>query len=126
MKHLAKMTLITAAFVQSAKKVLEIWSFIADAIAKLGFDNQPPLLVIFKIKSVNGLQSFHLILDKSDGVMVACSYLGVDILLTKVNDGQKAMAASCNAAGTSVIVAKLMLESMAKNPCPAWGYMLTI
>ena len=65
-------------------------------------------------------------MDKSNSVMVACGYLGVDILLTKVNNAQKAMAAACNAAGKPVIVAKSMFESMAKNPRPTWGYMLTI
>ena len=37
--HLVKMTLITASFVQSAKKVLKIWSYMANAIAEVGLDN---------------------------------------------------------------------------------------
>ena len=98
----------------------------ADAIAKLGLDNQPSLRVISKIKSVHGLRRFHSILDKSNSVMVAGVYLGVDIPLTKVNNAQKAMTEACNAAGKLVVVAKLMLESMVKNPCLTWGYMLHV
>ena len=58
------MTLITTFIMQSTKKVLEIWSWVANAIAKLRLKNQPPLLVISNIKSVNSLQQFYLILDK--------------------------------------------------------------
>ena len=96
------------------------------AIAELGLDNQPPLLAISKVKSVNSLQCFHLILDKSDGVMVTRGYLCVDILLTKVNNVQKAMGAACTAAGKPVVVAKSMLERMAKNSHPTCGYMLHV
>ena len=56
-------------------------------------------------------------MDESNSVMVACGCLSVDILLTKVKNAQKAIAAACNATGKPIVVAKSMRLT--------WGYMLT-
>ena len=52
-----------AYIVQSTEKVLDAWIFVADAIAELRLDNQPPPLVISKIESVNGQRSATLSLN---------------------------------------------------------------
>ena len=74
--------------------------------------------VISKIEQKSALDDLDLILNESDGIMVARGDLGVDVSLEKITFYQKKIIEKCRASFKPVIVATQMLESMTSEPTP--------
>lgn len=82
-----------------------------------GDKNYSPGLVA-KIERPQALEDIENIAKEADAVMVARGDLGVQLPPERVPRAQKHIIAVCNAAGTPVITATQMLESMIQNPVP--------
>ncbi|MBC7137308.1 MAG: pyruvate kinase [Defluviimonas sp.] len=74
--------------------------------------------IMAKIEKPAALSAFDEILAVSDGIMVARGDLGVELPVYTVPPIQKRLVRKCRAAGTPVIVATQMLESMIESPVP--------
>lgn len=74
--------------------------------------------LVAKIERPQALADIVNIAAESDVVMVARGDLGVQLPPERVPRAQKDIIAICNAAGTPVITATQMLESMIQNPVP--------
>ena len=74
--------------------------------------------VIAKIEKKEAIDAFDLILNASDGIMVARGDLGVELSVASVPVLQKEIIKKCNESGKLVITATQMLESMIKSPIP--------
>lgn len=74
--------------------------------------------LVAKIERPQALLDIENIARESDVVMVARGDLGVQLPPERVPRAQKDIIAACNAAGTPVITATQMLESMIQNPVP--------
>lgn len=74
--------------------------------------------LVAKIERPQALEDIVNIARESDVVMVARGDLGVQLPPERVPRAQKDIIAICNAAGTPVITATQMLESMIQNPVP--------
>lgn len=74
--------------------------------------------VISKIEQKSALEDLDLILNESDGIMVARGDLGVDVSLEKITFYQKKIIEKCRGCFKPVIVATQMLESMTNAPTP--------
>jgi len=74
--------------------------------------------IISKIETQGAIDDLDLIVEKSDGVMVARGDLGVEVSLEKITYYQKKIIEKCRASAKPVIVATQMLESMTTNPSP--------
>lgn len=74
--------------------------------------------LVAKIERPQALNDIVNIARESDVVMVARGDLGVQLPPERVPRAQKNIIAACNAAGTPVITATQMLESMIQNPVP--------
>lgn len=74
--------------------------------------------LVAKIERPQALDDIVNIAEESDVVMVARGDLGVQLPPERVPRAQKDIIAICNAAGTPVITATQMLESMIQNPVP--------
>ncbi len=74
--------------------------------------------LVAKIERPQALDDIINIARESDVVMVARGDLGVQLPPERVPRAQKDIIAACNAAGTPVITATQMLESMILNPVP--------
>lgn len=74
--------------------------------------------LVAKIERPQALADIENIARESDVVMVARGDLGVQLPPERVPRAQKDIIAACNAAGTPVITATQMLESMIQNPVP--------
>lgn len=101
---------IAASFVRKGTDLQAIRDVLGDA--------SHSIKIISKVENQEGLQNFDLILQESDGIMVARGDLGMEIPTEKIFLAQKMMIHKCNAAGKSVVTATQMLESMCKNPRP--------
>lgn len=74
--------------------------------------------LIAKIERPQALEDIENIAREADAVMVARGDLGVQLPPERVPRAQKDIIAICNKAGTPVITATQMLESMIQNPVP--------
>ena len=74
--------------------------------------------LIAKIEKKEAIDSFELILNAADGIMIARGDLGVELSLAKVPVIQKEIIKRCNESGKLVITATQMLESMINSPIP--------
>lgn len=86
------------------------------ALAHRGGSYCPGLVA--KIERPQALEDIENIAEESDAVMVARGDLGVQLPPERVPRAQKDIIAACNRAGTPVITATQMLESMIQNPVP--------
>ena len=78
--------------------------------------NKKPL--ISKIEKPSALNDLDLIIELSDGIMVARGDLGVELPPSNVPGIQKNIIMACRVLGKPVIVATQMLESMINTPVP--------
>lgn len=74
--------------------------------------------LVAKIERAEALADIVNIAEEADTVMVARGDLGVQLPPERVPRAQKDIIAACNRAGTPVITATQMLESMIQNPVP--------
>ena len=104
---------VAASFVRSAEDVYTI----SDALDELGAD----IPVVAKIERAGAVENLDEIIDAAYGVMVARGDLGVEMPLEDVPIIQKRIIRKCHAAGTPVITATEMLDSMvhARRPTRA-------
>jgi pyruvate kinase len=116
-KH--KMDYVAASFVQSGADV----DFIRKTLDDVGGQS---VKIISKIENEAGLEHIDEIIAKSDGIMVARGDLGMEIPSEKVALAQKMIITKCNVAGTFVITATQMLESMISNPLPTRAEMTDV
>jgi len=116
-KH--KMDYVAASFVQTGADV----DFIRKTLDDVGGQN---VKIISKIENEAGLENIDDIIAKSDGIMVARGDLGMEIPSEKVALAQKMIITKCNIAGTFVITATQMLESMCQNPLPTRAEMTDV
>jgi len=74
--------------------------------------------IVAKIERPAALEDMNAIVQVADAVMVARGDMGVQLPLERVPIFQKEIIAACNRAGTPVITATQMLESMIMQPVP--------
>jgi pyruvate kinase len=74
--------------------------------------------IIAKIERAGALDNLDAILNAADGIMVARGDLGVEIPIERIAVVQKHIMAKANRAGTPVITATQMLESMVEHRRP--------
>jgi pyruvate kinase len=101
---------LALSFVGDAKDVSDVRAVLRE--------NGADIPVIAKIERGMAVDRFDSILRVSDGIMVARGDLGVDIRLERVPLVQKEIIRKCNQAGTPVITATQMMESMVNAPSP--------
>ncbi|MGH2693558.1 MAG: pyruvate kinase [Actinomycetota bacterium] len=87
---------------------------VLDALPKRG----PKPNLVAKIETRSAVGSLDEIVERADVVMVARGDLGIQTPLPRVPMLQKQIIRACNAAGTPVITATQMLESMTQSPLP--------
>lgn len=104
---------IAVSFVRHEDDVLALRQAVADRGAG---GLKPPLWA--KIERPEALERLDLILDASDGVMVARGDLGVEVAPEKVPSIQKRIIREGNARFKLVLTATQMLDSMIRNPRP--------
>jgi pyruvate kinase len=104
---------VAASFVRSADDVYTI----SDALESKGAD----IPVVAKIERAGAVENLDAIIEAAFGVMVARGDLGVEMPLEQVPIIQKRIIRKCHAAGTPVITATEMLDSMvhARRPTRA-------
>ncbi|WP_115865125.1 pyruvate kinase [Halorussus litoreus] len=104
---------VAASFVRSGADVLEV----SEVLEDLGAD----LPIVAKIERRGAVENLNDIIDAAYGVMVARGDLGVECPLEDVPMIQKRIIRQCQRAGTPVITATEMLDSMvhARRPTRA-------
>ena len=102
---------IAASFIRKPQDVLEI----REVLQQNGGEH---IKIISKIENREGIDNFDVILDVSDGIMVARGDLGVEIPMEEVPIYQKQFIKKTYRQGKPVITATQMLESMITNPRP--------
>jgi len=106
----AEADLVAASFIRSAADIYEI----RDAIEELG----GAVPVIAKIERAGAVENLDAIIDAAFGVMVARGDLGVELPLEQVPMIQKDIIGRAQRAGTPVITATEMLDSMVRARRP--------
>jgi pyruvate kinase len=95
---------VAASFVGSAEDIYEINAELEDRGADIP--------IVAKIERADAVENIDEIIDAADGIMVARGDLGVECPLEDVPMIQKRLIRKCNRAGTPVITATEMLDSM--------------
>ena len=101
---------VALSFVRRAEDVLELRERVAEAGASAR--------VIAKIEKAEALDDLDAIVAAADGIMVARGDLGVEIGVADVPLVQKQIIRTAREAGSTVITATQMLESMIHQPEP--------
>ncbi len=101
---------VALSFVRHAEDVRDL----VNRISKLG----GTAAVIAKIEKPEALEEIDEIIAVSDAIMVARGDLGIEIASERVPLIQKDIIDKCKRAGTPVIIATQMLESMIEHPRP--------
>ena len=99
---------IALSFVRSATDILELKELIRQS-------KKPSSRVIAKIEKPEALREIDLIIDMSDGIMVARGDLGVEVPFDQVPLIQKDLVKKCIIQSKPVIIATQMMESMITN-----------
>ncbi|MSP48478.1 MAG: pyruvate kinase [Alphaproteobacteria bacterium] len=99
--------LVALSFVQRPDDVAEAKKLIAGRAG-----------VVVKLEKPSAIDHLAELIDMCDGVMVARGDLGVEMPPEDVPSIQKQIVRACREAGTPVIVATQMLESMMASPAP--------
>lgn len=102
---------IAASFVRRPSDVFDIRTLLEEK-------NATHINIIPKIENQEGVNNIDMILEASDGIMVARGDLGVEIPAEEVPLVQKDLIQKCNIVGKPVIIATQMLDSMERNPRP--------
>ncbi|MCX8184622.1 MAG: pyruvate kinase [Sulfolobales archaeon] len=76
------------------------------------------LSILSKIETLSALRNLDLIIEESDGVVIARGDLGMNIGLEEIPSIQKKIVKKSREYGKPVIVATQLLESMVENPVP--------
>ncbi len=100
---------IGLSFVRSANDIRELRKI----IQKHKSDNKPG--IIAKIEKPEAINEMDLIIDETDGIMVARGDLGVEVPLQNVPLIQKTLVRKCMTVGKPIIIATQMMESMIVN-----------
>lgn len=106
-----KVEIIFASFVSKSEDLLELKSFIKD-----NCDYSP--LLISKLESVEGMTNLDVIIDLSDGIMIARGDLAVEIGHVETFSAQRTITQKVKERGKILICATQMLESMIISPVP--------
>jgi pyruvate kinase len=104
----AGLDLVAQSFVRRADDVEELRGILGD---------RPPLIVA-KVETRAAVDDAPRIVKVADAVVVARGDLGVEADLEEIPVLQKELVAAARRAGTPVIVATQMLESMVREPAP--------
>ncbi len=102
---------IAASFVRRVDDVLAVRKVLED-------NGGEKIQIISKIENQEGVDNVSMIIEASDGVMVARGDLGVEIPAEQIPMIQKQIIKECNTHGKPVITATQMLDSMMRNPRP--------
>ncbi|WP_293031154.1 pyruvate kinase [Natronococcus sp.] len=105
---------VAASFVRDAEDVYEV----SEVLEELGAEDIP---IISKIERAGAVENLDEIIDASYGIMVARGDLGVECPMEDVPMVQKRIIRKCHNAGSPVITATEMLDSMvhARRPTRA-------
>ncbi|MBW2410318.1 MAG: pyruvate kinase [Deltaproteobacteria bacterium] len=101
---------VSQSFVETGRDIMAV----RKAAADLGHDP----FIIAKLERISARNYLDEILEAADGIMIARGDLGVEIPIEKIAIAQKLIIQKANLAGTPVITATQMLESMTYNPRP--------
>jgi pyruvate kinase len=101
---------VALSFVKEAKNIRDLRKIITK--------HKKNVKIIAKIERIEAVGNLEEIIEASDGLMVARGDLAMEIGPEKVPIIQKKMIRLCNLAGTPVIKATHMLQSMVTNPQP--------
>ncbi len=104
---------VALSFVRTGEEIIQLKSHIIQ-----NTEGRPPARVIAKIEKPQALDHIDIIVDASDGIMVARGDLGIETSPERVPMVQKHLIRASNIAGKPVITATQMLDSMVRNPRP--------
>ena len=102
---------IACSFIRKAAHIEHIREFVNESTT-----NAPKLMA--KIETLEAIQNFKEICEKSDAVMIARGDLGVELPFQWIPLLQKAIIHECNKAGRFVVTATQMLQSMTEHAVP--------
>jgi pyruvate kinase len=105
-----KADFIALSFVSSAQQVEEVKALLKRMESRIP--------VIVKIEQAEALEQSGVIIQVSDGIMVARGDLASEISIEKVPPAQKQLINEANHQGKTVITATQMLESMVRSATP--------
>jgi pyruvate kinase len=103
--------LIGLSFVRRADDVASVKN-------KIGSSLPNPPAIVAKIETRSAVENIDEIIELADAVMVARGDLGIQLPFRQVPMLQKDIIGACNRAGTPVVTATQMLESMTRSPLP--------
>ena len=116
------LTYVALSFVQTADDVMRASQCIEETMASCGVPEDKLRLkapaIISKIETHKGWRNRNLILDSTDGVMVARGDLGMNVDIETLPGIQKKLIQLSNKRGKPVITATQMLSSMTSSVVP--------